>query len=357
MKKQDKKIKVLLADDHLVVRMGISAIISLEKDMTVVAEAENAAENGVEFLLDCEVVGIETGEGRVRRVLTTKGEIEAAWVVNAAGLHCDDIAKMVGECDFSVHPRKGEFYVLGHDTPVKVKHIISSVPTPKTRGVLVIPTTDDNVLVGPTADDVEDKDDKKTTREGLEEVRTKALDMVPGLCFADTITQFVGARPARVPEGYNILVSEKAKGYVGISGIRSTGLTASMALAKYVVHEMKGAGLELERKVGWIRTRRGIVRFGDKTDAEKDALIAKDPRYGNVVCRCEGITEAEIVEAIRRPVGARTLDAVKRRVRAGMGRCQSGFCGPQVLAILARELGIPETEVRKRGVAAYMLAH
>ena len=157
--------------------------------LMVVAEAENAAENGVEFLLDCEVVGIETGEGRVRRVLTTKGEIEATWVVNAAGLHCDDIAKMVGECDFSVHPRKGEFYVLGHDTPVKVKHIISSVPTPKTRGVLVIPTTDDNVLVGPTADDVEDKTDRKTTREGLEEVRTKALDMVPGLCFGDTITR------------------------------------------------------------------------------------------------------------------------------------------------------------------------
>ena len=270
--------------------------------LMVVAEAENAAENGVEFLLDCEVTGIETGDGRVRRVLTTKGEIEAAWVVNAAGLHCDDIAKMVGECDFSVHPRKGEFYVLGHDTPVKVSHIISSVPTPKTRGVLVIPTTDDNVLVGPTADDVEDKDDRKTTREGLEEVRTKALEMVPGLCFADTITQFVGARPARVPEGYNILVSEKAKGYVGISGIRSTGLTASMALAKYVIHEMQGAGLALERKVGWIRTRRGIVRFGDKTDAEKDALIAKDPRYGNVVCRCEQITEVEFVEAIRRPV-------------------------------------------------------
>ena len=323
--------------------------------LMVVAEAENAAENGVEFLLDCEVTGIETKDGRVRRVLTTKGEIEATWVVNAAGLHCDDIAKMVDECDFSVHPRKGEFYVLGHDTPVKVKHIISSVPTPKTRGVLVIPTTDDNLIVGPTADDVEDKTDRKTTREGLEEVRTKALEMVPGLCFGDTITQFVGARPARVPEGYNILVSEKAKGYVGISGIRSTGLTASMALAKYVIHEMQAAGLELERKSGWIRTRRGIVKFSDKTDAEKDALIAGDPRYGKIVCRCEQITEAEIVQAIHRPVGARTLDAVKRRVRAGMGRCQSGFCGPQVIAIIARELGIPECEVRKRGVAAYML--
>ncbi|MBQ6663059.1 MAG: NAD(P)/FAD-dependent oxidoreductase [Firmicutes bacterium] len=325
--------------------------------LMVVAEAENAAENGVDFLLDCEVTGIETGEGRVQRVLTTKGDIEAKWVINAAGLHCDEIAAMVGECDFTVHPRKGEFYVLGHDTPVKVKHIISSVPTPKTRGVLVIPTVDDNLLIGPTADDVEDKTDKKTTREGLEEVRTKALDMVPGLHFEDTITQFVGVRPARVPEGYNILISEKVKGYVGISGIRSTGLTASLALAKYVIHEMKAAGLELERKTGWIRERRGIVKFSDKTDEEKDALIAGDPRYGKIVCRCEQITEAEIVEAIHRPVGAKTLDAVKRRVRAGMGRCQSGFCGPQVIAILARELGISEYEVRKRGIAAYMLDH
>ena len=325
--------------------------------LMVVAEAENAAENGVDFLLDCEVTGIETGEGRVQRVLTTKGDIEAKWVINAAGLHCDEIAAMVGECDFTVHPRKGEFYVLGHDTPVKVKHIISSVPTPKTRGVLVIPTIDDNLLIGPTADDVEDKTDKKTTREGLEEVRTKALDMVPGLHFEDTITQFVGVRPARVPEGYNILISEKVKGYVGISGIRSTGLTASLALAKYVIHEMKAAGLELERKTGWIRERRGIVKFSDKTDEEKDALIAGDPRYGKIICRCEQITEAEIVEAIHRPVGAKTLDAVKRRVRAGMGRCQSGFCGPQVIAILARELGISEYEVRKRGIAAYMLDH
>ncbi|MCR4712544.1 MAG: NAD(P)/FAD-dependent oxidoreductase [Clostridia bacterium] len=325
--------------------------------LMVVAEAENAAENGVDFLLDCEVTGIETGEGRVQRVLTTKGDIEAKWVINAAGLHCDEIAAMVGECDFTVHPRKGEFYVLGHDTPVKVKHIISSVPTPKTRGVLVIPTVDDNLLIGPTADDVEDKTDKKTTREGLEEVRTKALDMVPGLHFEDTITQFVGVRPARVPEGYNILISEKVKGYVGISGIRSTGLTASLALAKYVIHEMKAAGLELERKTGWIRERRGIVKFSDKTDEEKDALIAGDPRYGKIICRCEQITEAEIVEAIHRPVGAKTLDAVKRRVRAGMGRCQSGFCGPQVIAILARELGISEYEVRKRGIAAYMLDH
>ena len=212
------------------------------------------------------------------------------------------------------------------------------------------------MIVGPTADDVEDKTDRMTTREGLDSVRTQALAMIPGLRFEDTIAQFVGARPTRTPEGYDIRVSKKTQGYVGISGIRSTGLTASLAIAKYVAHEMQDAGLVLERKVGWIRTRRDIIRFADKTDAEKDALIAADPLYGKIICRCEQVTESEILQAIRRPVGAKTIDAVKRRVRAGMGRCQGGFCSPLVIEILSRELGIPEEEIRKRGEKAYMMA-
>jgi len=325
--------------------------------LMVVAEAENAAENGVEFLLNCKVTDIEVANGKVETVKTTKGDIKAKWVVNAAGLFCDEIAKMVDECDFTVHPRKGEFFVLGHDTPVKVSHIISSVPSPKTRGVLVVPTVDGNMLVGPTADDREDKEDKKTTREGMDSIKSQALKMVPGLRFEDTITQFVGVRPARLPEGYDIRVSQKAKGYVGISGVRSTGLTCSLAIAKYVTHQMHDAGLELERKVGFIRTRKGIVRFADKTDAEKDALIAKDPLYGKIICRCEQVTESEIIQAIRRPVGAKSVDAVKRRVRAGMGRCQGGFCSPLVIEILARELGVSEYEIRKRGGISYMLNH
>lgn len=325
--------------------------------LMVVAEAENAAENGVEFLLDCKVTDIEVSGGKVETVKTTKGDIQAKWVINAAGLFCDEIAKMVDECDFTVHPRKGEFFVLSHDTPVKVSHIISSVPSPKTRGVLVVPTCDGNMLVGPTADDREDKEDKKTTREGMDSIREQALKMVPGLRFEDTITQFVGVRPTRTPEGYDIRISQKARGYVGISGIRSTGLTASMAIAKYTVHQMHEAGLELERKVGFIRTRKGIVRFADKSDAQKDALIAQDPLYGKIICRCEQITESEILQAIHRPVGAKSLDALKRRVRAGMGRCQSGFCSPLVIEILARELGVSEDEIRKRGGSSYMLDH
>ena len=297
----------------------------------VSALAENAAENGVEFVLDCPGTGMDVKDGKIYAVHTPKGDFSATWVINAAGLHCDEISDMVGECDFKINPRKGEFYVFSSDTPVKVSHIISSVPSPKTRGVLVIPTVDNNMLVGPTADDVEDKTDTKTTAGGLASIKAQALNMVPGLHFEDTITQFVGVRAARTPEGYDIRFSEKVKGFIGISGVRSTGLTASIGIATYVVHGMKEAGLELSRKEGWKRTRKGIVRFADATDAEKDALIAENPLYGKIVCRCEQVTEAEIVQAINRPVGAKTIDAIKRRVRAGMGRCQGGFCGPTVI--------------------------
>ena len=213
---------------------------------------------------------------------------------------------------------------------------------------------DGNILIGPTAEDIEDKLDKKTTKEGLDQVMEQARMLVPNLHMEDTITQFVGLRPAREPEGYNILISDKVKGYVGISGIRSTGLTGSLGIAKYTIRQMQEAGLILERKQGFVPVRRGIVSFADKTDEEKNRLIQQDPRYGRIVCRCEQITESEIVQAIHRPVGARTLDAVKRRVRAGMGRCQGGFCSPLVAEILCRELDIPANEIRKRSGDSYL---
>ena len=323
----------------------------------VVAQAENAAENGVEFLLDCPVLDIEASDKGIQRVVTAMGDVQAKWVINAAGLHCDDIARMVGLCDFSVHPRKGEFFVLGHDTPVKVSHIVRSIPAGGGHGTLVIPTVDGNILVGPNAEDLQDKQDHKTTAAGLGSVKEQARLLVPDLHFEDTITQFVGIRPARDPDGYEILVYDKVPGYVGISGIRSTGLTSSLGIAKYTIMQMHDAGLPLERREGFIGTRRGIVSFANKSDAEKDRLISADPLYGHVVCRCEQITESEIVQAIRRPVGARSIDAVKRRVRAGMGRCQVGFCSPLVIEILARELGVAPEEIRKRGGSSYMLEH
>lgn len=321
----------------------------------VSAMAENAAENGVEFRLECPVTDISVKNGRIEFVETTGGRIAADWVINAAGLYCDDIAEMVGLCDFTVHPRRGEFFVLDRNTSVKVKHIIRSIPSGSGHGTLIIPTVDNNILVGPNAEDIEDKDEKRTTREGLESVKKQALEMVPGLNFGDTITQFVGLRPARLPEGYDIVVSREIKGYVGISGIRSTGLTNSPGIALYTIEEMRKAGLTLEKNSNYISHRKGIVSYADKSDEEMERLISMDPKYGRIICRCEKITEAEIVQAIHRPLGARSVDAVKRRVRAGMGRCQGGFCSPYVIQILARELGISEEEIRKRGGNSFML--
>ena len=321
----------------------------------VVGMAENAAENGVEFWLECPVTDIAVSDGRVEYVDTPKGRIQADWVINAAGLYCDDIADMVGLKNFTVHPRRGEFYVLDRNTSVKVKHIIRSVPGGSGHGTLIIPTVDNNVLVGPNAEDIEDKTEKCTTRDGLNSVKEQALELVPGLNFKDTITQFVGLRPAREPEGFDIYVSDKVKGYVGISGIRSTGLTSSPGIALHTIGLMKDAGLVLDRKDYFNKYRKGIVSFADKSDEEKDRLIKLDPKYGRIICRCEKITEAEIVQAIHRPVGARSVDAVKRRVRAGMGRCQGGFCSPSVIEILARELGISEEDIRKRGGTSFML--
>ena len=325
----------------------------------VIAQAENAAENGVRFLFDSPVTGMElASDGSIGKVITPKAEIEAKYVINCAGLYCDDIAKMVGECDFKVNPRRGQFYLLDKETPVRVNHIIMPIATAKSRGTLIIPTVDGNILVGPTAEDYEDKTDKSTTREGLDLIARQAKTLVPDIRLQDTITQFVGLRPARTPEGYNILISKKVPGYVGISGIRSSGLTGSLGIAKYTIQMMREElGLETVRKKGFIAKRRGIARFAGASHAERDRLVAEDPLYGHIICRCEQVTEAEIVQAIRRPVGARTVDAVKRRVRAGMGRCQGGFCAPLVIDILARETGLSPEEIRKRDGASYMLAH
>jgi len=330
----------------------------IDQFLFVSAQAENAAQNGVTFLLECPVEDIIVKDGSVDTVKTPKGDIRTKWVVNAAGMYSDDIAAMVGLDDFTVHPRRGEFFVLDRDTPTKVTHIIRTITSGGSgHGTLIIPTVDGNILVGPDAEDIDDKRDKSTTDAGLDLVKKQASQLVPGLVFRDTITQFAGFRAVKDPEGYSICVSDEVMGYVGITGIRSTGLSSSPGIALYAVNEMKKAGLPLKKKAGYQRYRKGIVRFRDASDEEKSRLIEENPLYGRIICRCEKITEAEIREAIRRPVGAKSLDSIKRRVRAGMGRCQGGFCSPLVLKILAEELGVPETEIRKRGGDSYVLEH
>jgi glycerol-3-phosphate dehydrogenase len=321
----------------------------------VQALAENACANGVAFMLETEVTDIEVAGGTVRKVITTKGDIEAGCVINAAALHCDDIAAMVGKADYKVVPRRGQFFILDKNTDVKVEHIVLPIPTKVTKGKLMTPTINGNMLVGPTAEDLDDKENTATTAAGLDSIAADVKRLVPGVNLREAITEYSGLRPNRKPEGLHVDTWEDLDGYVNLSGVRSTGLTLSVSMGKYVVERIRQTGKPLTLKDNFIRTRKGIPRFRELGTEEREALVAADPRYGQIICRCETITEGEIVNAIHRPLGARTMDAVKRRVRAGMGRCQSGFCGPRIMAILARELQVPEEAINKNLAGSYMV--
>ena len=320
-----------------------------------IALAENAADNGVEFLLGTKCTGIKVEEGAVTTVQTTAGDIATKYVVNAAGLYCDEVAGYVGKADYYVTPRKGQFYILDKNTSCKVGMIILPIPTKVTKGKLMCPTIHGNMLVGPTAEDLLDKTDKSTNVAGLESIAADVRKMIPNVNLRDTITQYSGLRAQRNPEGLNIDVYDDLKGYVNLSGVRSTGLTASVAIAKYVTDLMIEGGMKATFKTNFNPIRHGTPRFAELSNEERAALIAKDPRYGNIVCRCETVTEGQICDAIHRTLGAKSVDGVKRRLRAGMGRCQGGFCGPRVIEILARELGISPEEVRKNEPGSEML--
>ena len=323
--------------------------------LLVEAYAENAFANGVRFLLSTKVTGIRTEDGAVREVLTTGENIETTYVINAAALYCDEIAAMVGKADYKVVPRRGQFYILDRNTAVKVNHIVLPIPTKITKGKLMTPTIHGNMLVGPTAEDLPDKTDKATTVEGLASIEADVKRLIPGVRVRECITQYAGLRPNRNPEGLHVDTWEDLKGFINLSGVRSTGLTLSASMGVYVADLMRSLGAPLVPKEHFQKTRRGIVRFRELSQEEREALIQKDPAYGRIICRCETVTEGEIRDAIRRPLGARSVDAVKRRVRAGMGRCQGGFCGPKVIKILSEELGIPETEVLKNEPGSRMI--
>ena len=320
-----------------------------------IALAENAADNGVHFMLATKVIGIEQKDGAVTMVKTDKGDIECKYVINAAGLYCDEVASFVGKNTYTVTPRKGQFYILDKKTSCQVRMIVLPIPTKITKGKLMCPTMHGNMLVGPTAEDMLDKTDKSTNAEGLESIATEVRRMIPRVNLRDTITQYSGLRAQRNPEGLNIDMYDDLKGYVNISGVRSTGLTNSVAVAAYVVDLLIQSGMKATPKTDFIKTRKGTPHFAELSGEEKAALIAADPRYGNVICRCETITEGQICDAIHRTLGATTVDGVKRRVRAGMGRCQGGFCGPRVIEIIARELGISPDEVCKNDKGSEML--
>ena len=323
------------------------------------AFAENACTNGVKFFLNTQVDTIEKN-GDSYRISTlhtdtkNKETFEAKVVINAAGVYADVFNNMVSENKLHITARKGEYCLLDKDAGTHVSHTIFQLPSKMGKGVLVTPTVHGNLLVGPTAVDVDDKEAVNTTASGLDSLAATAARSVKNVPMRQVITSFAGLRAHEDGDDFVIGEAEDAPGFFDCAGIESPGLSSAPAIGEYVA-ELVSHKLGASCKDNFIATRKGIPCVASASPEELKELLSEDPAYGNVICRCETVTEGEIINAIRRPVGARSLDGVKRRTRAGMGRCQAGFCSPRVMEILERELSMNPLSVTKHGQGSELL--
>ncbi len=312
-----------------------------------IAFAQCAMQNGAEVIRDCAVTGFVKENGTITGVETSRGVIKTKYVINAAGVYADTIARLAGDESFTIHPRKGE-YILFDKTACQdlVYGIVFPCPTKKSKGILICTTTHGNTFIGPNAQDQDNKEDNSVTAAGMNEIIASAKKLIPQLPMGAAITEFAGVR-AVSSTGDFVLGETKIPGFFNAAGTQSPGLSSAPAIAEQLVAAIErtaGALAYKENFNGRLPRKKIFIKM---SNTEKSAQIAKDPAYGRVICRCETVTEGEIVAAIKAPCGARTVDGVKRRTRAGMGRCQGGFCGPRVVEILARELKIPVAQVLK----------
>ena len=319
-----------------------------------IALAENAAMNGVEFHFDTEVQSLERRQGGGWILHTSQGSYETRLVVNAAGVYADSLHNMISSGKIHITPRRGDYCLLDKTTGSHVNHTIFPLPGKYGKGILVSPTIHGNLLLGPTAIDVADPEATNTTADGLAQVLENAGRYVKEIPYKNVITSFAGLRAHE--DGHEFIIGEVpgAENFIDCAGIESPGLTSSPAIGEMVA-EIVRAKLELSEKEHFISRRKGIMNPTQLPDGERQEWIRRHPAYGHIVCRCEHISEGEILDAIHRPLGARSLDGVKRRVRAGMGRCQGGFCAPRVMELLSRELDIPLKQITKRGGASTLL--
>ena len=334
-----------LNDDLTCALLAPTGAIVCPYELTIAAVG-NAMDNGVKLKLNFEVADIKKSDGRYT-VISANGEsVEAKYIINSAGVYSDKIAAMTGDCDFDVHPRRGEYMLLDKECGNFCSRTIFHTPTKMGKGILVSPTVDGNLLLGPTATDIEDKEDTKTTTEGFASVISKANNNVKNLPLNKVITSFCGLRAVGSTGDFIIKIND---GVVTLAGIESPGLSSAPAIAEYVEELLLGAGMKSGKKADYNPIRRPAHYFKSLSMEEKNEIIKKDPRYGKMVCRCESITEGEIVEALTNNPRATDIDGVKRRTRSGMGRCQGGFCSPTVVELIARELGVPFESVTKFG--------
>jgi glycerol-3-phosphate dehydrogenase len=323
------------------------------------AMGENAVMNGVKFFRNTEVTAIRTQNGKILSVETTRGPFEPKVVINSAGLYSDKVAAMAEEIDFSVKPRRGQYFVYDKKWKGLINNCIYSAPTPTSKGMIIVPTTEGNILAGSNAVLMDDKEDSSTRRQEMDGIY---LDLVhrylPQLPRAEeVITSFVGLRSVSNTEDFIIAHSKTVRGMINLAGIQSPGLSSATGISEMVeglVREV-GDGLDFRERGGHIEGRPKPRVFRDMAGDELSDLIKKDPDYGTIVCRCETVSKGEILSALRGPIPAMDLDGVKRRVRAGMGRCQGGFCGPKVMALLQQEMKVSLLDLTKRGHGSFVL--
>lgn len=329
------------------------------------AAAENAVMNGVKVLLNTLFEEFIMEGNRIVGIKTNRGEFNCRWVINSAGMYSDEVMHKAGvRPEFVIRPRKGEYFVFDR-ADLSIDNVLFPVPSLKGKGILVTTTLHENTIIGPNAVDCEDKEDRSTTREGLEEIWEGAKKLIPCLSQKHIIAMFVGLRPygngpCKTPgidyqHDYIIEIPEEVQGFVNLGGIESPGLTSAPAIAQEVIDLLKAAGEKFKVKEDWDPIRRARPCFRDMTQNERKLLIEKDPRYGRVICRCEEVTEGEIIAEIHSPIPARSYDALKRRTWLGTGRCQGGFDTPRVVQLLADELGVPPLEITKRGKGSNFL--
>ena len=315
------------------------------------ASIGNAMDNGAALKLNFEVSSIEKiDDGYI--VYSDNDSVSAKYVINCAGVHADDISKMVGDNSFDIRPRKGEYMLLDREVGDHISHTIFRCPSKMGKGVLVSPTVDGNLLVGPTAVDIDDKNDTTTTMEGLATVRSLSAEQVKNIDFSKVITSFSGLRATGSTGDF--IINMPMAGFVNVAGIESPGLSSAPAIGEYVVSMLIDSGFDGKLRDGFIQKRRPMHFFSELSVEEKNQLIKDRPEYAHIVCRCERITEGEIVDAIRTNPRPTDIDGVKRRTRSTMGRCQGGFCTPYIIEILAREMGVDYLEVTKFGGNSYI---
>jgi Predicted dehydrogenase len=322
-----------------------------------IALAENASVNGVEFLLEQRVEQIERikdEKSDYYKIRTEKGILETRTIVNAAGVYADEFHNMVSSRKLKITARKGEYCLFDKTASQIVDKTVFQMPSALGKGILVTPTIHGNLMIGPSAFDMEDKEMNNTTAQGLEEIMKKAGRSIKNIPYRQIITSFCGLRAHEQGEDFVIGEAEDAPGFIDAAGIESPGLTCAPAIGRYITGILVNR-LRPEKKEDFVPTRKGIHNIMQLTKEEREKRISENPAYANIICRCENITEGEILEAIHRPLGAKTLDGIKRRTRAGMGRCQAGFCTPKTMEILAREQGVDLADITKFGLESKLI--